>query len=48
MPDIERKFHEKNKVAHNEIKEKKLPTQGFHIPKIWKILKRFTETFHQA
>ena len=34
---------EKNKVAQNE---KKLC--GFHIPKVWQILKRFAGTCHQA
>ena len=43
--DIDQGIHlGKNKVARNE--KKKLWV--FCIPKIWKILKRFTGTFHQA
>ena len=35
----------KNKVAQNE---KQKIYVGFHIPKIWQILKHFAGTFHQA
>ena len=38
---------EKNKVARNE-KQNKKKHLGFHIQKIWQILKRFARLFHQA
>ena len=44
--EIDHGIHqEKNKVARNE-KRKRL--HGFHIPKIWQLLKRCARSFHQA
>ena len=35
---------EKNKVLQNEEKN----NGGFHIPKIWQIVRHFAMSFHQA
>ena len=37
-----------NKVQHEMNNEKNYEGSGFRIPKVWKFLKRFSGTFHQA
>ena len=49
--DIEQGIHYsrgKNKLALNEKRKNLCGFSGFHIPKIWQILKHFARLFHRA